>query len=370
MMTLLVIIATITLGYVFLILLFSFGVAKLKKSNLRERDDKTNASIVIPFKNEEQNLPTLIQSILSLNTNQRTIEVIFVNDHSSDNSINIISSIKSISENLIFKTIDLNHEHGKKAAQHAGVMAASFDMVMFTDADCMVPQQWIDLMIGKLKDDSVMVCGAVVYQQRKSISNLVFRADFSSLVLSGAGAIGIGKPIFCNAANMLIRKTSYQIIHKEIKGKSNASGDDVFLLHAVIKHFGARSVLYCFYNEAVVSTPSPKSYTDFIKQRQRWASKSILYRNTMAVLTSFIVFMMSFTICVLAVLFTKTSLIACAAVLTLKTLADTILFYTGKKLKGNTNMYLYHILFQPVYPIYIVVTAILSLTVNPKWKQI
>jgi poly-beta-1,6-N-acetyl-D-glucosamine synthase len=370
MMILLIIAIIIVMGYVTLILLFSVGIFRLKKSSISQSTHKPGVSIIVPFKNEEQHLPALIQSLLSLHDDQRGIEVIFVNDHSTDNSTHIINNTTNIPKETVFRIIHLEHENGKKAAQLKGIKTASFDILMFTDADCIVPQFWVKLMTEKLQNNSMMVCGPVTYQIRNNVCNLFYRTDFSSLVLSSAGAIGIGKPVFCNAANMLIKKEAYQTVHDKIRGKSHASGDDVFLLHAITSQFGADSVMYCFDNNALVSTSPPKNFISFIRQRIRWASKSVSYTNTMALFSSWIVFLMSISICMLAVLHTKTSLIACAAALFIKILADSVLFFSGRAIKGCSRMYLYHILFQPIYPVYIAITAILAVTLKPKWKHL
>jgi cellulose synthase/poly-beta-1,6-N-acetylglucosamine synthase-like glycosyltransferase len=102
--------------------------------------------------------------------------------------------------------------------------------------------------------------------------------EFSSLILVGAGLIGIGFPIICNAANLGFRKSAF----KEVGGYSDnleiSSGDDEFLMQKIARHTNFK-VKFCLNNNAISYTDPNESLSQFYHQRKRWASKGFLYKD-------------------------------------------------------------------------------------------
>ena len=75
---------TITLLYLLLIGCFAFGFDRIKIFKKESLTSKTTFSVVIPFRNEAENLPILLKSILSLNYPKELFEVIFANSSLSN----------------------------------------------------------------------------------------------------------------------------------------------------------------------------------------------------------------------------------------------------------------------------------------------
>ena len=105
-------------------------------------------SVVIPAYNEEENILNAVLSI-SRNTTLRSVEIIVVNNNSSDNTekVALSAGITCINET----------KKGVKAARTAGLMAARGKYVMNADADTIYPPHWIDTMIPPLDDDKVAI---------------------------------------------------------------------------------------------------------------------------------------------------------------------------------------------------------------------
>ena len=61
------------------------------EKNPLSRKPNTSVSILIPFRNESHALPRLIQSLNQLDINDISVEVVFINDHSSDSSCDLLS---------------------------------------------------------------------------------------------------------------------------------------------------------------------------------------------------------------------------------------------------------------------------------------
>ena len=94
---------TITLFYLFLIGSFIYGFDKIKIFMKEDLPSKTKFSIVIPFRNEAENLPSLLKTIQYLNYPKELFEVIFIDDGSKDQSWSIIEQLKK--ENSCIKGI-------------------------------------------------------------------------------------------------------------------------------------------------------------------------------------------------------------------------------------------------------------------------
>jgi poly-beta-1,6-N-acetyl-D-glucosamine synthase len=192
MIILLIFSALIALTYIFLMTALIAGLIKLKKHKTSTALPKSEGiSIVIPFRNEAQHLPFLLNSLLKQNTSAGQTELIFVDDHSEDNGQDIIKNFFVTNPNFRARLISLSDIglHGKKAAQKTGVDAASFDVIAFTDADCELPQGWISIMSTYLKKGVMMVCAPVIYNKNRGLPAFLYRTEFFSLVIAGAGLL-------------------------------------------------------------------------------------------------------------------------------------------------------------------------------------
>ena len=71
---------------------FIFGFKTMKIFPSERIHPKTRFSIIIPFRNEAENLPNLLKTIAELNYPSELFEIIFVNDASDDHSETIIAA--------------------------------------------------------------------------------------------------------------------------------------------------------------------------------------------------------------------------------------------------------------------------------------
>jgi len=374
MMILLIIISVITSAYVLFMFSLSLGLVRLsKQKNKEDLADISGISLIVCFRNEQQHLPLLLKSIQSQETLSMPLEVIFVDDHSEDAGPEIIEGFMKQQKNIRIQLIRLSEMEnlkGKKAAQRAGVEAATHDVIAFTDADCVFPLQWLKNMSGFLQTGIRLVCGPVEYAPATTLREKLFQAEFLSLILSGAGAFGIHKPIFCNGANMLLRRSTFLDIADSMEGTRHASGDDVFLLHAILKKCGTGSVAFAAKRDCIVSTPPPHSFGGFFTQRIRWASKSVSYTNSMAIFTAIIVYLMSAGIFLLLIagMFNSDYLWAALIAIGVKSLTDAFLFRCGLYLHQQPWLPLLSIPLQVLYIPYISLTGVFSLLFKRKWK--
>ena len=215
-----------------------------------------------------------------------------------------------------------------------------------------------------------LIVGPVVYEKRKGFSQHFYWLDFMSLVASGAGSLGAGLPLMANGASLAFEKQAFLDVVKSQSGKSFASGDDVFLLHAVADRYGAKSIHFLKDPSTIVHTNPPENLVAFLSQRKRWASKATDYRSWWAVMVSIIVFVLNFMLVLgfFMAFYKPLFLIIFGLFILLKILIDFPLMHYFAEFANRKKSVPYLFLFGFIYPFYVVFTATSSFFFRYKWK--
>ncbi|MBQ0788799.1 MAG: glycosyltransferase [Oceanihabitans sp.] len=368
----------ITLVYVFLIGSLAIGFDKVKPFSLEDVEAKTTFSVLIPFRNEAENLPELLKSIAALKYPKHLFEVILVDDASEDASVSVIKKVLDTNSSTDkctrtdIKIINNQRESNspKKDAITSAIQIAKYDWIVTTDADCTLPPFWLDTLDAFIqKKDANFIVAPVTYSNVNSFLDRFQLLDFLSLQGATIGGFGIHKPFLCNGANLTYKKDFFKAV-QGFQGNTNiASGDDIFLLEKALKQ-DTKKVHYLKCEHAVVTTEAEKTMNGLISQRVRWASKSANYNNSFAKVVGCIVLLMNtsliaalvisiagvFNFKVLLYLF----LIKCSIDFLL--LFKTVRFYNQESFLSS---YLFSCLLYPFFSVYVVV---LSVFYKYKWK--
>jgi cellulose synthase/poly-beta-1,6-N-acetylglucosamine synthase-like glycosyltransferase len=353
--------------YLTVILLYTFGWLKLNSITETEENQAIPISIIIACRNEEANITTLLDSLLSQDYLKNQTEIIIVDDHSFDNTVNIIE--KYTAENSFVKLFRLpENKTGKKEAISLGIANSKTEIIITTDADCTAGPYWLNTMMNYyIKHHPKMLCGPVTFRNTKSLFSKLQNLEFLSLIGSGAGAIGIRKPIMNNGANLLFEKTLYQSCN--IKNEF-ASGDDMFmLLHT--KTIDKKNIHFIKSKKAIIYTSPTKTFKEFINQRARWTSKSKAYRDFDIIFTALIVSFMNLLLVASFIfgLFNTEFLRITLIVFLIKSFADLFILIPTTSFFKQTSLILLFPLLQIIYPFYIVFSVILGLTGKFVWKS-
>jgi cellulose synthase/poly-beta-1,6-N-acetylglucosamine synthase-like glycosyltransferase len=270
-------------GYLLIIFLLIKGWNKIPYFEMISTSEFQNRiSVVVCCRNEAHHLPVLIEA-LKAQTNQH-FELIWVNDHSTDHTLQIMHSTVEFFEHVQIVNVLAK---GKKQAMKAGVIAASGDLIVTTDADCLPAQYWLESISSFQQHQKAdLIIAPVKLFQGDNLFTHLQQLEFSTLVGTGMGAAGVDMPILCNAANMAFTKQAWLESAADLH-EEEISGDDVFLLLSIKKRNGKIAVLKS--REAMVSTGYKKSLSSFINQRRRWASKSSKYTDWHVLSTGIIV---------------------------------------------------------------------------------
>ncbi len=368
------VIISITVIYLLLIGSFILGFDRIKTFELSDLKPVTRFSIIIPFRNEEVNLPALLQSISTLNYPKDFFEIIFVDDDSDDNSIDLLDAflIKSrISRaNIqVIKNIRTTNSP-KKDAITLAISKAAHEWIVTTDADSILPTYWLDSFnefIQKQQPD--MIVAPITYANAQGFLQNFQLLDVLSLQGATIGGFGIKKPFLCNGANLAYKKQLFKSVSGFQGNSEIASGDDVFLLEKATRQ-KAIKVAYLKCKQAVVTTSALTSRKDLIEQRVRWAAKSSAYKNLFGKLAGFIILVENaLLICCLALLgigiLTPKALLY---IFIIKFSIDLFLIYKAANFFDQKKHLKYYILSFLYYPFFSVYVTFIAVFKNYKWK--
>lgn len=278
--------------YFLAMLWIAIGFLLLPNYKTSNNRSTTPFSIVIPFRNEAENLPKLLESINNQHYPIALYELLFVDDASEDDSVKLLERWKkevSISCRIIQNK--RSSASPKKDAITLAIKEAKYAWILTTDADCQLPRSWLRYYDQIIQHKNPkMVCGPVIYPSETNALGSFQFLDGLSLQAAAMGSFGWRRPMLCNGANMGYLKSAFMEVSGFEGNDHIASGDDIFLLEKMIKEF-PKQVHFLKSNQATVHTQSETSWKAIIAQRIRWASKTTRTQSWGTKLLGGIVFM-------------------------------------------------------------------------------
>ena len=270
---------SLTLCYVAAVFYFKKGWKRILHFSPGADIPSTSVSILIAARNEEEKIAFTIEDILKQNYPLGLVELIVVDDHSTDRTANIVEWYGNKGVKLIKLNEDKALNSYKKKAITEAIKVAKGDVIITTDADCRMGAEWLRTVVAYFeKHNSKLVSSPVSYTKEKSFFERLQTLEFLYLIGLGASSIGNKKPSTCNGANLAYRKD----VFLELKGFQGiddlASGDDELFLHKVASKY-PDGIGFCKSKLAMVYTDAKPNLTEFIRQRKRWASKSTRYKD-------------------------------------------------------------------------------------------
>ncbi|MBP8067038.1 MAG: glycosyltransferase [Pedobacter sp.] len=262
----------------------------------------TKVSILVAARNEAHHISKTIQDLLAQKYPSTLVEIIIINDHSTDETGAIVSSFSNYGVKLINLNEDKILNSYKKKAIQTAIAQSNGDLIITTDADCRMGENWLKTIVSYYEEnDYKMISSPVAYFDEQNLFEKCQTLEFSYLIGLGASTIGNGKPSTCNGANLAYERKAFDEVNG-FKGIDDlASGDDELLLHKMAAKYGNK-IGFLKNADAIVYTRAKTMLKDFIQQRKRWASKSTRYKNKTIVLLGLIVWLFNLSIVVNVIL--------------------------------------------------------------------
>lgn len=320
-------------------------------------------SVVVPVRNEEQNIEKLLNCLLE--QTYPAFEVIVVNDHSEDRTTELIANQKDSR----LKLLDLDATSGKKAALSAGIKLATGEIIITTDGDCKMGTNWLSCIVKYFSPDTKLAFGLVRISAQGSTFASLQSTEFASVIGVGVATNQLGMPTMCNGANLAFRKSVFEEVSGYEGNEHIPSGDDVFLLKKISREYPA-GIQFIPAVEAIVDTAPQETFRDFTFQRIRWAGK---WKVKTSMLTKCMALFV-FTINLIAISFPFLIVfryIAVEVVISLIIFRSTVDRIFLKRMSNYMTLAwkLPHIiLLQLIYPVYVVVIAIAAGSRPFIWK--
>jgi poly-beta-1,6-N-acetyl-D-glucosamine synthase len=362
----------IALAYIILIGYFTIGWFKKTEKKVVGKTDHPFISVIIPFRNEASNLKGLIRYLKSLDYPAEKFEILFSDDFSDDKSTEIIN--REIGELSNFYLIQPHQKEapGKKAAIERALEKSAGDIIVNTDADCIMGPEWLRNIRNEFSDPDLRLLLAPVDidDTGKGLFSQLQSLEFMSLTGATGGSAGMGHPVMANGANLAVRMKTMLEVREKMKGKKLLSGDDMFLLQAVKKLYPGK-IRFLKKRGSVVKTKPSNTIKDFLMQRIRWSAKSSAYHDAFTIFTGGVVAAINILIVLLlpGLLFNPALIKALAILWIAKLAVDFPLVAGVAGFMGKTKLLWLYIPLQIIYPLYVTITLLLAVLTPTKWKD-
>lgn len=354
----------------YFLLIFSYLIKWNKYSDNFKIKKYQKVSVIIAMRNEEINVNNILNDLKNQLYPKELYEVIVVNDHSDDNTLNLLNEFSNKFQNLRIVNMP-EHSQGKKECIKKGIEISFGNVIITTDADCRIQTQWIEQMAKYFNDSNInLVSAPVVFNKKPGLFFKIQELEFISLIGSGAGAILNNRPIFCNAANMAFRKSVFLSVSNYFKNQKSVSGDDVFLLHAVKKYF-PNTILFAKNKKAIIHTESQNNLSSFINQRKRWVAKTTHYKDLDTITVSILIFIVNLIIILLffLTLINTKYIVLFLMIIIPKSVIDFYFLRSVLDFLNKRELIKYILPFEIFYSFYITLMPLIAFTNSFTWKN-
>jgi cellulose synthase/poly-beta-1,6-N-acetylglucosamine synthase-like glycosyltransferase len=341
-------------------------------------------SVIIPARNEEKNLPVLLDTLMQQTIRAEWFEVIVVDDHSTDQTAALAADYAG---KLNLKVISLKDQLSpsftnsyKKKAIETGIALGKGELIVTTDADCLVPAGWLQsIALFYEREKPQLMVMPVAIDGKKNFIGLFQALDFMSLQGITGAAADKGVHSMCNGANLAYTKSAFREVNGFEGIDAIASGDDMLLMHKIKSRYPAKT-RYLKSVDVIVQTVPEATLGAFFSQRIRWASKADKYQDKSMLPVLFLVYFLNLFLFAMPViaLFDNTgiifhtirfSLFECWGMLiALKTTVELYFLYPVAKFFQQRPLLWFFPFMQPFHILYTVVAGWLGKFGSYRWK--
>ena len=335
------------------------------RNSLFNKDEKIinnkTISIIVAVKNGENSIDRLL-SQLHKQIDNNIIEFLIVDDNSDDDTKRIISKYSDLDSRFVLLSSNegkknLNH---KKRALDAGIRKAKGEILLFTDADCQVPNNWSKLISSKYFKDIHYVVGYSEVHSSNNIITLFQKIDLFMLMNTAHSTINKNWYWASSGQNQSYLKNIFNK-NKGFQDISNClQGDDTLFFQTCRKNIKDFKATFAFDPQNKVYCRQEKTLYSFIMQRIRWAGDALKtwkfnrYFFGMSVITFFtnLIIILNYFL----IIFNYITIFQFAVPILIKFVIEYSFALRGMKTHNDTYnilQFTYWFIFQPLYVIII-----------------
>ena len=355
--------------YAMLMVFYILGWYRTPRFNQLIKAPKTTVSIIVPARNESENIVACIEALLEQRYSKSLFEIIVVDDNSQDNTLQLAQSFNE--PNL--KVLSLGRQDSnsfKKQAIELGVKNSKSDLIITTDADCIMNNQWL-LSIASFYEQfkPKVISGPVTFRGEDNWLEKWQALDLIGLMGITAGAITNGFPNMCNGANLAYERKAFLEANGFEGIDRLPTGDDIFLMLKINAKYPGE-VKFLKSQDAIVYTKPQSNLSQLFLQRMRWVSKSTSYQDKKISLVLFLAYAFNGFIifAFLAGLFYPSLFSIAIVLLLIKSLLELPLLIQASKFFNKQHLLIYFIPAQLMHIIYVVLIGLISKIFPYTWK--
>lgn len=285
--------------------IFTLGLtwlwARIKKTLVSPTfPDDLFITVVIPVRNEAENIILLLEDLNRQTWPASKFEVLVMDDSSTDNTAGIVHAFgATASANILLVPLpDVRTSAPKKRAIETAIGQARGNLIVTTDGDCRAQPGWL-LAIAScyVHTGAKLISSPVTFTSETTLTDHLQTVEFASLIGSGAASMSAGYPSMCNGANLAYEKAAFQEVRGYEGVRHIASGDDEFLMHKIAARYPG-AVHFLRHSDAIIRTEPHRQWASFYRQRKRWASKWKHYQSKTPLVLAVYIFACNFSLLV------------------------------------------------------------------------
>jgi cellulose synthase/poly-beta-1,6-N-acetylglucosamine synthase-like glycosyltransferase len=368
-------------GYVLLLLWYRMILGQKDEFKAEVSATPCFISVIIPARNEEKNIDRCLQSLKKQEYPSDRFEIIVIDDHSEDETANIVSSFPAANIRLVKLKDHISESLNsyKKKALETGITLARGELIVTTDADCVAGKKWLSTINAYfVREKPAFIVMPVAISGEKGFADVFESLDFMSMQGIAIASVEKDKLNLCNGANLAYTKEAFRSVggFKEIDKR--ASGDDMLLMEKIRMH--GLKIGYLYSKDVIVHTFPAESIGAFLRQRIRWGNKTASYKDKRTILIWGWIYLLNLMLLITIIyalfqpepvyFFCGNITMICFAVsaLAIKTITELIFLFPIAAFFGKRSQLFYFPLAQPFHILYIVLIGFSGLSRKYEWK--
>lgn len=245
-------------------------------------------SVLVAARNEEENIGTCVEALLAQDYPQDRVEIIIVDDASTDRTSAIVEHFQEIDPRVRMIQAGPNPEGlgPKKNAIRWGIRSCKGEILITTDADCTPPKSWLTNMVSCFDKGIGAVAGPSILSANNSWLTGWLQLENLGNIAIYAGSVGLGFPIGAQGANLAYRSQVWDALGFGESGKTFSGDDDLFVQR--IARDGRWKVHYSLESSATVPHRHHVTGKNAVSQKRRHLSVVRWYRPEIVVLAALV----------------------------------------------------------------------------------
>ncbi len=349
------------------LLVFIFLRVGLSRANSFSRNiiAEPSVTVIVAARNEELSIEPCLTSLLQLDYPASKLEIVAINDHSTDSTLAIMQRMAAEHPSLKVLTAKpgSGNLQGKTNAITQAIECSSGEILMFTDADCRVSPSWIRETIQAFSDDTGIVGGFTILQA-SSTFEAIQALDWMILFSTASSTAGWNIPLTAIGNNLSVRRSAYEATGGYARIPFSVT-EDYALVRAILEKTTFR-LRFPLLKNAYISSTACDSWKQLIRQKKRWGTGGLDM-----ITHGFIIFSICWLLSLMFIVGSfASSFFVWGSVLASKLVIDFIYLSDLLRRINKKRYLLYFLPFELYFSLYILVIPFLALfSKNVHWKD-